>query len=84
MTAEFSLLKEKLGSLEQWNLIELKKEFRAVAENLKIKAKELVHPTRVALSGRTFGAGLFETLLEVLGKLEILSRIDRLLKYWGR
>ena len=42
------------------------------------KLGPIVHPTRVALTGKTFGPGLFE-LMSVLGPERIVKRIDRAL-----
>ena len=42
------------------------------------KGGEIIHPTRVAISGRTTGPGLFE-IMAVLGKDRVLARIDRAL-----
>ena len=42
------------------------------------KGGEIIHPVRVAISGRTTGPGLFE-IIEVLGKERVARRIDRAL-----
>jgi glutamyl-tRNA synthetase len=52
---------------------------RATAEELEIKAGEVIHPVRVAVSGRSTGPGLFE-MLAALGKERCLRRIGRALK----
>jgi glutamyl-tRNA synthetase len=49
---------------------------RALAEEKAVKASALIHPTRVALSGRTAGPGLFE-MMGVLGKARVISRLRR-------
>jgi glutamyl-tRNA synthetase len=82
MVNEFNLLVNKLSAINQWLLLDIEKEFRATAETLKIKVKELVHPTRIALSGKKDGPGLFETM-EVLGQTEVIGRLKRLIAYWG-
>ena len=51
---------------------------RATAEELGVKAAEIIHPIRVAVSGRTTGPGLFE-ILATLGKKRCLRRLDRAL-----
>jgi len=51
---------------------------RAVAEELGVSAGKVIHPTRVAMSGRTKGPSLFH-LMEVLGKDEVLYRFNRAL-----
>jgi len=40
-----------------------------------IKLKEIIHPLRMMLTGKTGGAGMFETM-EVLGKQECIKRIE--------
>ncbi|OPX28297.1 MAG: hypothetical protein B1H08_06185, partial [Candidatus Omnitrophica bacterium 4484_171] len=55
--------------------------FRKTSEALEVKLKDLVHPVRIALTGRRIGPGLFETI-EVLGKEKTLRRIENLLNYW--
>ena len=53
---------------------EIEKIFREYAEELKIKASELIHPVRLAISGVTLGPGLFD-LMAVLGKETVVRRI---------
>jgi len=49
---------------------------RGAAEALGIKSGAVIHPLRVALTGKTVGPGLFE-LIEVLGRDRTLARLDR-------
>ena len=49
---------------------------RAVAAELGVSAGKVIHPTRVAMSGRTRGPSLFH-LMEALGKDEVLHRFKR-------
>lgn len=81
ISGNISFLIEKLGEIDDFNKEEIEKDFRAAAEELKVKPKILVHPTRVALSGRKMGPGLFETM-EVLGKDKVISRLNKLIAYW--
>jgi len=78
---KISFLIEKLAKIENFSKEEIEKEFRAAADELGVKAKVLVHPTRVALSGRKIGPGLFETM-EVLGKDKVIKRLKKLIVYW--
>jgi glutamyl-tRNA synthetase len=41
-----------------------------------VKAGALVHPCRLAVTGKTSGPSLYH-LLEVLGKEKVMQRIDR-------
>jgi glutamyl-tRNA synthetase len=50
--------------------------YRRLANELKVKAAELIHPTRVAISGKTVGAGLFE-MMELLGREKVLKRLAK-------
>ena len=40
----------------------------------KLKAAEIIHPARLAVSGKTKGAGLFE-IMELLGKDKVIQRM---------
>lgn len=48
--------------------------FRGIVAKLGIAAGDLVHPVRVALTGKTIGPGLFETMA-VLGKEKTVKRL---------
>ncbi len=50
--------------------------YRKLADEMKVKAAELIHPTRVAISGKTVGAGLFD-MMEILGRDEVLKRLSK-------
>lgn len=82
LSKEINVLAEKFSALVNFNKEETEKEFRLVATTLGLKTKELVHPVRVALSGKKVGPGLFETI-EVLGKERVAARLKRLIDYWG-
>jgi glutamyl-tRNA synthetase len=51
---------------------------RIMSEEKKMKAGPIIHPTRMAISGKTQGAGLFE-MMEVLGKEKVLARMRKAL-----
>lgn len=71
---EFGVLAEALDKLEEYNAKTAEEAFRMVVEKLGIKAGDLVHPVRVALTGRAVGPGLFETMA-VLGKSKTVERL---------
>lgn len=71
---------EKLSSVENWNVEAIEAAVRAVAEEAGVGAGDVIHPTRMAITGRTFGPGLFE-LIEVIGKDRVISRIERAANY---
>jgi glutamyl-tRNA synthetase len=61
---------------DRFTVEETEKAYRQVIERLGIPGGALIHPTRLALSGRTVGPGLFD-IIATLGKEECLARIDR-------
>jgi len=67
-------LQEKLSSLEYWNEENIENTVREVASSLQIKGGQIIHPTRVALSGKKVGPGLFE-LMVVLSQDKIIKRL---------
>ncbi len=52
---------------------------RATVAEFGVKGGEVIHPVRVAISGRTTGPGLFETIV-VLGRDRCLARLSRALR----
>jgi len=52
---------------------------RESAAGWGIEAKDLIHPLRFAMTGKTVSPGLFE-LMSVLGKETCLSRLKKFLK----
>ncbi len=64
----------KLEATEPFNVENIEHTIRSFAEEQNIKPAKIIHPLRVALTGKTIGPGLFE-LMEVLGKEKVLSRI---------
>lgn len=70
----FSLLGENLRGLSDYGVATAEEVFRAVVAQLGIKAGDLVHPVRVALTGKSIGPGLFETMA-VLGKEKTIRRL---------
>ena len=66
-------LSEAFKALTTWDVASLEAALKETAAKLGAKTGELVHPARVASSGRSVGPGLYE-MLEVLGKERTLSR----------
>jgi len=71
---------EVLDKVDDFNLVETEKAYRDLIEKLDIKSGDLFHPTRLAISGRTFGPGLFD-IMELLGKEKTIERIKKAIKY---
>ena len=68
--------KSALEALSAFDRASIEGSYRNLADKMGIKAAELIHPTRVAISGRTVGAGLFE-MMELLGREKVLNRLSK-------
>ena len=77
----FLRLVEVMKQIDHWEVEEIERRFRGLVSELGIKAKELIHPVRVAVSGKRIGPGLFE-LLWALGKEKVIDRLLRQVKRW--
>ena len=77
-------LERLLPKLEtvSWDAASLEALYREQAEAEGVKFAELIHPTRLAVSGLSFGPGLFE-LLEALSREVVLRRIRTALQRVG-
>jgi len=73
-----SEFKENLNSLDKFNHEGIENACRNAAEKYNIKAAAIIHPTRVAISGKTVGAGLFE-MMELLGKEKVVERLSKVI-----
>ena len=71
-----SALVKAFGEVSDWTHAKLEETLKAAAAAIGVKTGELVHPCRVAASGRSVGPGLYE-MLEVLGKDRTLARLER-------
>ena len=75
----FSEFKTALQSLDEFTKESIENICRNLAEQYNIKPASIIHPTRVAISGKTGGAGLFE-MMELLGKERVVRRLDKTLR----
>jgi glutamyl-tRNA synthetase len=70
------------AALEIWSATNLEATLKHLAKEIGCKAGDLIHPARVAVSGRTIGPSLYH-MFEVLGRERGLRRIDRALQLFG-
>ena len=70
------VLGDRLTRLEPWTAESLEFAFKELATTLGIKTAALVHPARVATTGRSVGPSLYH-LLELLGRDRVLQRLTR-------
>jgi glutamyl-tRNA synthetase len=75
-------LRTEFGKIENWNLEAVESTLKNLAQKLGCKTGDLVHPARVAVSGRSVGPSLYH-MLEVMGKERVLKRFDRLILQLG-
>ena len=84
---ETPYLKEKLGELRKRfealpdfeDIVKLEQVLRGSAAEAGIEAKALIHPLRLALTGKGVSPGIFE-LMRVLGKVTCLKRLTQLIE----
>jgi glutamyl-tRNA synthetase len=74
--AAFDELADRFLSEPAFDAQYVERVVREVADKQGMKAAALIHPLRVAVTGRTAGPGLFETL-EVLGRDRCLARLAK-------
>jgi glutamyl/glutaminyl-tRNA synthetase len=75
-------LRVEFSKIENWNLEAVESTLKNLARRLRCKTGDLVHPARVAVSGRSVGPSLYH-MLEVMGKERVLKRFDRLISQLG-
>ncbi len=68
------VLTERMEQLDTFTHDTLEETYREYAEETELSGGKLIHPTRLAVSGVSFGPGLFE-LLEALGKETVIRRM---------
>ena len=67
---------DRLEKLEDFSHQKIEEVCRNIIDERELKASGIIHPARVAISGKTKGAGLFETM-ELLGKEKTIARIKK-------
>jgi glutamyl-tRNA synthetase len=73
-------LREAFAQIDPWTQEELERTLREVADGFAREAGDLIHATRVALTGRKSSPGIFE-VLELMGREKTRVRLQRLLRY---
>jgi len=70
-----SALREEFRKIDNWNAGPIESTLKALVQKLDCKTGDLVHPARVAVSGRSVGPSLYH-MLEVMGKARVLTRFE--------
>ncbi len=79
LSREFGSYVARLDALTDFNVVSIEEAFRAVVADFQTEAKKLIHPVRVALTGKTVGPGLFEVIY-YLGKERSKQRLLKWVK----
>jgi glutamyl-tRNA synthetase len=66
----------KFDGTSPWNAANLETALKTLAAEIGVKTGELIHPCRVAVSGKSAGPSLYH-MLEVLGRDRVLTRLRR-------
>jgi len=74
------LAAENIASLDKFDALKTEESYRGLSETLNISISRLINPTRLALTGRTAGPGIFD-LMAVLGKEKTLERLEKAAEY---
>jgi len=69
-------LADKFSTIAAWDAAALEAALKALATEMGVKTGELIHPSRVAVSGKSAGPSLYH-MLEVLGRDRVLARLRR-------
>ena len=68
--------KEYLAAVEDFTVENTEKAYRELMAELNIKGAQIIHPTRLALTGRTMSPGLFD-VMALLGKKRCMERLEK-------
>jgi glutamyl-tRNA synthetase len=69
-------LADKLSQVDDFSFENVELAVRQVGEEMGISGGQVIHPIRMAVTGRTVGPGLFETM-SVLGRDRVVFRLNR-------
>ncbi len=70
----------KLQELEPFNQAGVEEAYRSLSEELEVSTGRLIHPTRLALTGKTVGPGVFQIMI-LLGREKTVERMKKAASY---
>jgi glutamyl-tRNA synthetase len=73
-------LRDSFDKLKDFSLSSVEESLRLLADKMGVSASKLIHPTRVALTGRQVGPSLFE-LVYVMGKERTITRLTQAIQF---
>lgn len=74
--------RQRLERAEIWEATALEQEMASFVAEAGVRVGDVIHSLRVAVTGKSVGFGMFETL-SILGRESTLARIDRALALTG-
>ncbi len=80
--ASLKLIQSAYSALDNWTDTALEEVARKTAKDNGLKAGQVFHPLRAAVSGRSHGPTLFK-MLEYMGKDMVLNRVGAAINYSG-
>ncbi len=75
VAATLTQLRERVERADRLDAAAVEAIVREMASNLGVQSREIIHPARVALTGKTAGPGLFE-LTALLGRDRVVTRLN--------
>jgi glutamyl-tRNA synthetase len=75
-------LRDAYAAQKGWSAKDLESTLKHLAKEIGCKVGELVHPVRVAVSGKPIGPGLYD-MLEIMGRERVIRRIERAIHLFG-
>jgi glutamyl-tRNA synthetase len=76
------VLRDEFAKIENWTVEKIESTLKRLAQKIGCKTGDLVHPARVAVSGRSIGPSLYH-MLEVMGKKRVLARFEGMIAQLG-
>ncbi|MBD3381046.1 MAG: glutamate--tRNA ligase [candidate division Zixibacteria bacterium] len=73
-------LREEFGKHQDLTKSVAEQAIRGLAESMEVGAGQLIHPTRLALTGMTGGPGLFD-IIELINQPEVDKRLSRAIEF---
>ncbi|HBH96256.1 MAG TPA: glutamate--tRNA ligase, partial [Candidatus Omnitrophica bacterium] len=73
--ANLSALKDRLKQLGSFETPQVEQAARALIAQRGLGAKDLIHPTRVAVTGRAVSPPLFE-VMSIVGQAKVIGRLE--------
>lgn len=75
-----SELSEKMKLMEKFDELSIESLYKQFAEERQLKGSDIIHPTRLALSGVTEGPSLF-LMMDIMGKDMVIDRLTKATKF---